>query len=97
MSRLPRDSVARNGGAPCCPWCGHGVDDAVVRLEDLAYAHALKVLEHAPREDDGRAGEDALTADCSHCRKPFAIALQSSGMRLLAVRTEADARLGGAA
>ena len=97
--RLPRDVVTDwNDGAVRCPWCSWPVEQVTVSLESLLYTFHHDALEHAPREADGTAGPDALTADCPECRRPFLIALQHRGptgrsMRLLACRTEKDARL----
>jgi len=97
MRDLPRDVVASwEEGGLNCPWCGFDVSEATVTLETLLLAHSSgRTLRWAPRDFDGTAEHDALGAACPACERPFIIALQHGPcwpvMRLLAVRTDADA------
>lgn len=97
MASLPRDRVTLDGWMPSCPWCDGDMGTAQVSLEALFDAHHHRELIYAHRTDDGRAAPCALTVDCPTCRRPSMIALQEDGMRLLAIRTDADAQLVGVA
>lgn len=93
---LPKDTLA-GAMRSRCPWCGAAPEEATITLEALLDAWEAHELEFATRQDDGTAHHNALTADCQTCAKPFMVALQDNRngrfMRLLPVRTAADARL----
>lgn len=97
---LPRDTVTDwDGYAMRCPWCKDtAIGEAKVSLDDLLYTHHCGDLARAPRNSDQTASCDALSAECPSCGKPVIVAPQGRGsrghptIRLLAVRTEIDAR-----
>lgn len=95
VSRLPRDTHGQGEGLPRCPWCWEDTSDAVVTLEDLACAHDHRRLARPERSPDGAPDPVGLVATSTCCGRPILVALQDNGVRLLAVRTEADLRLLG--
>ena len=97
MASLPRDRVTLDGWMPSCPWCDGNMGAAQVSLEALFDAHHHRELTYAHRTDGGRASPCVLTVDCPTCARPSMVALQEDGMRLLAIRTDADVQLLGAA
>lgn len=94
MTPLPPDVIAEDEAHLKCPWCRSDVDEDCVKLGDLLTAFHFGELEFAKRYPDGTADEAACVASCGACSRPFMIALQrpKRGLRLLAVRTEADVR-----
>lgn len=92
--RLPRDAVCVDGLTVRCPWCRQDAGRATVTLEALSDSHRDQALAYPTRGAGETPDEGMLTADCPECGKPFMIALQGRGVvRLLAVRTDADAAL----
>lgn len=96
--RLPRDFVGDATDIVKCPWCRLDAGQAPITVEALIDAHGGDALKYPTRGPFEAADEGMLTADCPHCKRPFMIALKPhGGYRQLAVRTEADATLLGAA
>lgn len=90
--RLPRNTEAYGGDFPFCPWC-HEPPYSLALPLDAVLAHLQRGFDHwIERNDDGSTDAD-IVCDCPSCAKPFAVALKSSGVVLLPVRTAADLRL----
>lgn len=90
---LPRDVAANDEADLVCPWCRADCCDASVTLESLFVAAQAGELEYAHRDDHQTADPRALVAACPSCARPFMITAGRWKMRLLAVRTSADAEL----
>lgn len=89
---LPRNTSAHGGDFPFCPWCQEPPYGLALPMETVL-AHIQRGLDRrVERNDDGSTDAD-IVCDCPSCAKPFAVALKSKGVVLLAVRTAADIRL----
>jgi hypothetical protein len=99
QERLPPDQFDTwSGGCIRCPWCKEFASETKISLDDLLCAASHDQLSWPKREQNGLPDPCAITADCPHCARPFMISLREGRacetvLRLLAVRTQADATL----
>lgn len=85
---------------PRCPHCGSdAMGEAAITLEQLIDAHPLP--DFVPVGTDGflpaARADQHLVVHCPACKKPSALSIDSSFIKLVAARTETDARLLGGA
>lgn len=102
MSRLPRAVSSFGGVGLVCPWCREPIEDAVVRLGDLVEGWEAE-SPGWPARGGGGVATTPLVADCPVCASPSMVAIVGNSdalnevrfIKLVAVRTAADARLIG--
>lgn len=96
-AHLPPATSTRGYVQSRCPWCGEDMDEATVRIVDLADAWADEQVDWPERSPCG-AALSPLVTDCPSCARPSMVALSEGGardfhLRLVPVRTPTDARL----
>lgn len=108
IQHLPRATSTSDGTETSCPWCRSSMEDATVRVGALNAAWQDHQTDFPGRSDEGVA-ECELVAECPACLRPSMLALGSRSenlgygqsherryLRLVPVRTEADAAYLGA-